>query len=127
MGPYSIRLEDHAQCALLRRHPGGGIVGRYNPAGDSDLSAVRSFQAGDASKQGSLFGAAGADDDEQLVFGDFQVEGFDRGTTPLLTTKRLSKRRIEIIAFMDPSGVALGLLHSPDWEKPKVKLNDCPF
>ena len=96
------------------------IVGRYNPAGDSDLSDVRS-------KQRSLSGAAGADDDEQLAFGDFQVKGFDRCTTPSLTMKRLSKRRIEIIAFIDPSGVALGLLQSPDWEKAKVKLNDCPF
>ena len=55
------------------------IVGRYNPAGDSDLSDVRSFLTSDASKQGSLSGAAGAADDEQLAFGDFQVKGFDRG------------------------------------------------
>jgi len=103
------------------------IVGRCTPAGDSDLSDVRSFLTSDASKQGSLSGAAGAADDEQLAFGDFQGKGFDRGTTPSLTMKRLSKRRIEISAFMDPSGVALGLLHSPDWEKSKVKLNDCPF
>jgi len=63
----------------LRRHPGGRIVGRYNSAGDSDLPGVRSFQAGDATKQSGFSGAAGADDNEQLAFGDFQVEGLDRG------------------------------------------------
>ena len=81
----------------------------------------------DASKQGSLSGAAGAADDEQLAFGDFQVKGFDRGNHAVANDERLSKRRIEISAFMDPSGVALGLPQSPDWEKAKVKLNDCPF
>ena len=56
-----------------------------------------------------------------------QVEGFDRGNHAVANDETFVQRRIEIIAFMDPSGVALGLLQSPDWEKAKVKLNDCPF
>src|SRR4029077_4256404 len=69
----------HSQFPLLRRHPGGGIVGRYDSAGDSDLPGVGGFQTGDATKQSGFSGAAGVDDNEQLAFGDFQVERFDRG------------------------------------------------
>src|SRR5262245_23583393 len=103
MGPYSIRLKDHAQCALLRRHPGGGIVRRYNSASDSDLAAVRGFQTGDASKQGGFSGAAGADDDEQFAFGDFQVEGFDRGHRAVANDETFMQTADRNHPSMDPS------------------------
>src|SRR5262245_51508975 len=79
MRPDGVGLKHHAELTLLRRHPRGRVVRGNNMAGDPYFTPIGSFKAGHAAEQGGLAGAAGTNDDEELSFGDFQVESFDRG------------------------------------------------
>ena len=79
MRPDGVGLKHHAELALLRRDPSGRAIRRNDLAVDANLAAVGNFQAGDAAQQGGFPRTAGADDDEQLALGDFQVERLDRG------------------------------------------------
>src|SRR5688572_25612697 len=79
MRPDRIGLKHHAKLALLRRDPAWRIVRRNDFTGDANIAAIRCFEPRDATKQGGFSGAAGADDHEQLAFGDIQIERLDRG------------------------------------------------
>src|SRR4030095_5535099 len=87
MRPNGIGLKHHAELALLRRDPTWWIVRRKDSTCNANIATIRCFEPRDATKQGGFPGAAGTDDNEQLAFGDIQVERLDRGNDAVAHVK----------------------------------------
>jgi hypothetical protein len=112
VGIERVVLEHHGDVAIL------GIEFVDDPAVDPDLARRDVFQAGDHAQQGALAAARGADEDDELAVGDFEVDAVhDRDLA-----KRLADPVETDPGHASPSAATPGANHSthpPDRRPPR--------
>lgn len=84
MGPNSIRLEYHAQSAVLGWHPYRGLVRKDRAIGNLYFARIGRFKTRDGSQECCFSRTASADDDEEFTGSHFEaeiVEGSYRGAS----------------------------------------------
>jgi hypothetical protein len=72
--PDRIRLEHHAEAALVRRHEHASAPGIDDRVGHGDLAADRTLQAGNRPQRRRLAAAAGPQQREEVSFGHIDVD-----------------------------------------------------
>ena len=73
MGPDGVRLEDHADIALVRRNKDSPWNRGHRPARDFDFSVLRRIQARHTTQRRCLAAATRAQQREETPLGDLQV------------------------------------------------------
>ena len=76
--PQRVRLEHHADVALVRRQvdPAGGV--EHRGRAEADPARARRLQPGEAPQRGRLAAPARTEEDEELALLDLEIEVVDR-------------------------------------------------
>src|SRR5439155_11552267 len=110
-----IILEHHGDVAIL------GIEFVDDPAVDPDLARRDVLEAGDHAQQGALAAARGANEDDELAVGDFEVDAVhDRDLTERLADPVETDPGHASPSAVTPAGTIARTLSTVAAAKPKV-------
>ncbi len=75
--PQRVRLEHHADVALVRRQVDPAFGVEHRGRAEADLASARCFQAGEAPQRRRLAAPARTEEDEELALLDLEIEVVD--------------------------------------------------
>ena len=75
--PQRVRLEHHADVALVGRQVDPAVGVEHRGRAEADLAGARRFQAGEAAQRGRLAAPARTEEDEELALLDLEVQVVD--------------------------------------------------